>query len=242
MSGTHDIVQGLWIGSRLSALEQLSISSFLAHGHIYHLYAYEPLDNVPEGTVVKDANEILPAGRIFRYPNGGSFAGFSDFFRFKLLLERGNWWVDTDMVCLRPFDFPDPIVICSDRSQNGCRSISTGVLKFPAGSAAMATATRICDLKDPASLVYCEIGPDLIKWLVPRFSLEPFVQEPEVFCPIPWHERASLAKPGGQPPVGAYALHLWNEALGADRFDKDGRYPAGSLYERLKSAYLQRTA
>src|SRR5258706_13279784 len=57
----NSIVQGLWIGSDLSTMEHLSISSFLQNGHEYHLYIYDHVGNVPEGTVVKDAAEILPA-------------------------------------------------------------------------------------------------------------------------------------------------------------------------------------
>ena len=34
------IIQGLWIGSELSMMEQLSIASFLKNGHDYHLYVY----------------------------------------------------------------------------------------------------------------------------------------------------------------------------------------------------------
>ncbi|HKB65528.1 MAG TPA: hypothetical protein VKC61_06695 [Pyrinomonadaceae bacterium] len=60
-------IQGLWIGRELSLMEQLSISSFLQNGHDYHLYVYEEVKNVPAGTVVRNANEILPAARIFQY-------------------------------------------------------------------------------------------------------------------------------------------------------------------------------
>lgn len=58
-------LQGLWIGPELSLMEQLSISSFLQNGHDYHLYVYDEV-NVPAGTVVRSANEILPAVRIFQ--------------------------------------------------------------------------------------------------------------------------------------------------------------------------------
>ena len=102
---TDPIIQGLWIGAELSVMEQLSIASFLRNGHEYHLYTYAELANVPAGTVIRDANEILPAAAIFQYKDRPSYAGFSNFFRYKLLLERGGWWVDSDLVCLRPFDF-----------------------------------------------------------------------------------------------------------------------------------------
>src|SRR5258706_6206464 len=37
----NKIIQGLWIGPTLSQMEQLSIASFLANGHEYHLFVYD---------------------------------------------------------------------------------------------------------------------------------------------------------------------------------------------------------
>ncbi len=61
----NKIIQGLWIGDRLSTMEALSIKSFLNNGHEYHLYTYSHVDNIPLGTIVKDGNEILPESEIF---------------------------------------------------------------------------------------------------------------------------------------------------------------------------------
>jgi len=99
-----DTVQGLWIGESLSPMEQLGIRSFLANGHDFHLYTYQPLECVPSGTVLKDANEILSESSIFTRQTGagkGSLSGFTNFFRYELLHRRGGWWADRDMVCLR---------------------------------------------------------------------------------------------------------------------------------------------
>ena len=48
-------VQGLWIGSELSAMERMSINSFLMNGHEYHLYVYDEVKQVPDGAVIKTA-------------------------------------------------------------------------------------------------------------------------------------------------------------------------------------------
>lgn len=99
------VIQSLWIGESLSVMEQLSITSFLSNGHEFHLYAYDDVKNVPEGTVLKDASEIISPDKIFKYKDHDSYAGFANLFRYTLLLERGQWWVDTDVVCLSPLDF-----------------------------------------------------------------------------------------------------------------------------------------
>jgi len=87
-------IQGPWIGPELSLMEQLSISSFLQNGHDYHLYVYDEVKNIPAGTVIRNANEILPAAGMFQYKHRPSYAGFASHFRYKLLLERGGWWAD----------------------------------------------------------------------------------------------------------------------------------------------------
>src|SRR5881227_24224 len=115
----QNTIQSLWVGSRLSVLERLSIASFLKNGHSYILYTYEPVEGVPAGAELKDANEILPSSSIFRYREYDTCSGFSNFFRYKLLLERGGWWADTDMICLKPFNLSAEFVFSSERGGGG---------------------------------------------------------------------------------------------------------------------------
>ena len=61
----RDIIQSVWIGDRLSTMEQLAIQSFLDHGHPFHLYTYGPIANVPAGTTVKSGTAILAADAVF---------------------------------------------------------------------------------------------------------------------------------------------------------------------------------
>ena len=108
----NNTIQTLWVGSTLSKMEQLSLSSFVKNGHDTHLYAYYDIDNVPEGVEVKDGREILPEDMIFKYSDHNSFSGFSNYFRYKLISDKGGFWVDTAMVCLKPWDFTEPFIFC----------------------------------------------------------------------------------------------------------------------------------
>ena len=63
---TNGVIQGLWIGSHLSMMEQMSLRSFLTHGHEYHLYTYEAVAGVPRGIVLRNAAEILPVLAVLR--------------------------------------------------------------------------------------------------------------------------------------------------------------------------------
>src|SRR5580658_4666357 len=115
--------------------------SFVANGHEFHLWRYgRAPDRLPRGVVVHDANEILPYAAVFRKREAdaelqlgaGSYATFSDLFRANLLHRFGGIWVDMDVLCLRPFDFPEPYVFRAHRL-----GVVMNIIKCPAGSPLM---------------------------------------------------------------------------------------------------------
>jgi Alpha 1,4-glycosyltransferase conserved region/Glycosyltransferase sugar-binding region containing DXD motif len=236
----HAVIQSLWIGDRLSTMEQLSIRSFLAHGHPYHLYAYEEIQGVPPEAVIKDASEILPASAIFRYYEHDSVAGFANFFRYKLLLEKGGWWSDSDLVCLKPFDFDDPYVFSSQHNQFlTAEEVCVGALKSPAGSDFASYLWDVCKSKDTATLRWGETGPQLTQAAVRKFGLDRYVRSAATFCPIPFKTWTDLLDGDRTWHFGeeTYAVHLWNELWRREGRDKDSVYDANCLYERLKRHY-----
>jgi mannosyltransferase OCH1-like enzyme len=233
------IIQGLWIGPELSVMEQMSLGSFLLNGHEYHLYVYDEPKNVPAGTVVRDATEILPASRIFQYKHFPTYAGFANFFRYKLLLERGGWWADTDAICLKPFDFLRPHVFATEIC-NGREVVTSGIIKAPKGSPAMAYAWDVCQTKEPDKLGWGETGPRLMGEAVERFSLGKYREPSHVFCPVDYLNWRRVLEPDWNAALHerSYAIHLWNEKWRAAGQDKNGRYHPDCLYERLKGRYL----
>jgi hypothetical protein len=238
----REIIQGLWIGSELSVMEQLSLSSFIHHGHEYHLYVYDDVKNIPGGTIVRDAAEILPAASIFQYQQRPSYAGFANFFRYKLLLERGGWWADADMICLQEFDFPDEFVFGSEISK-GLEVLGSSVFKAPADSDVMAYAWGVCQTKSPDRLVWGETGPRLIDEAVRKFRLEKHAQPPYVFSPLGFWEWQRVLEPDGPPALRpeTRAIHLWNDKWREAGQDKNAAYPANCLYEQLRRKYLRDT-
>jgi len=270
MTPSNRIVQGLWIGPSLSIMEQLSIRSFLANGHEYHLYVYDTPTDVPAGTVLKDANEILDRSRIWRYKDGfgkGSVAGFADFFRYVLLYKRGGWWVDTDVVCLRPFDHQSDIVICtSDESEYG-HLACTFVLKFPAGNEYAKYLVNVADRPNVDEIKFGDIGPFLVQRMVKELDLNRYLAPPNDFAPIGWRGLSRivreptplnlrsayrflywqwrwLSRPQtypGRVRSSSYGLHLWNEYWRNNGFDKNRIYSPSCLYEQLKHRYLSDT-
>ena len=147
------IIQSLWIGADFSSVEKLCAQSFLDHGHEFHLYTYDDIGGVPDGAVIKDANEILPKNEIYRN-QGGSFANFSDWFRYALLNKYGNFWVDMDVVCIKPFSFEEKIVFGIlpyrtvstgvNRVMMNNSVLAIGVLAFPQGHFFTEAMERAC--------------------------------------------------------------------------------------------------
>ncbi len=101
-------IAALWMEGPLSYLEQLCLKSFVDAGHETVLYHYGPLQNVPDGIELADANEILPQTNFLQHERTGSPALHSDLFRYKMLKKMRNAiWADTDAYCMKPFETPN---------------------------------------------------------------------------------------------------------------------------------------
>lgn len=135
---TLPTIASLWVGDSLTLIEQICIQSFLDHGHRFILYIYSPVTGAPEGTVLADANEIMPAHTILRYSKEQSPALHANLFRYAMLAQTDYIWADVDMLALRPFDFVDNHVF-------GWQSeaiINNAVLRLPADSPALKKLRR----------------------------------------------------------------------------------------------------
>ena len=238
-----NVVQSLWIGPRLSPLQIISIRSFLAHGHDYHLYAYEEIADVPKGATICDASTILPRESMFCYQDGfgkGSYSAFSNQFRYKLLFEQGGWWVDADVVCLRQFDFEDEFVFATEFEDDYTAVAGTCVLKSQARSEYLNYCLQVCDGKDKAKLKWGEIGPRLLNIAIRRFDLTRHCVPVHVFSLISWFEFSEILKPGFDVSrlANSYGLHLWNQMWRSKGIDPDEQSHATSLYGMLRTQYL----
>ena len=220
-------------------MEQLCIQSYLAQGYPVHLYCYNKLEGVPEGTTIRDGREILPAEEIFSYRSGpgkGSSAAFADFFRYKLLLEHGGWWSDLDVVCLRRLDFQELHVVGQQRSPNSSLQANGGLMKAPAGSPLMSYCWDACQAIDKGTLRWGEIGPDLLDRAIEDSNVPVHVLSPQVFHPIDYWDFLQLVG-NSELPKDAYSIHLWHEKWRRKQLDPDGQYPPTCIYEQLKKRF-----
>ena len=126
-------IASLWIGGRLSWLEQLCLKSFADQGHHVTLYSYSPIDNLPQGVHAGDAEQIYPSKPMLRHVRTGSPAIHADMWRLHMLQKTDSIWVDADMYCYRPFDFDSPFVYGWEKPGLVCNA----VLGLPPDSATL---------------------------------------------------------------------------------------------------------
>ena len=259
-----DEIQGLWIGSRLSAFERLCIRSFQDHGHSFRLFTYGPLEGVPDGTLIEDGNAVLPRELLapFQAP-GGALAHFADWFRWELLRTRGGWWVDMDMVCLAPFDFSEEVVF----GYQDPFTPNVSVLRFPAEHPMAARMAERCaeparlrpgdSLRTKARKILRRItgrthsglqwgeagGPVGFREELQGSGYENFGQPFTVFYPVHHQHWPCIFDETLKDDLGFYertvGLHLWNELFRKfSALGHDADFPAASIIEQLKRKHL----
>ena len=217
-NSSNSPIQGLWIG-KLGMLERLSMASFLAHGHRYHLYAYDDLENVPQGVEIHDASEIIPRDHIFQYQHGkskGGYSGFANLFRYRLLQLKGGWWCDTDIVCLKPFYFQDEIVLAYARRhyvKYGWHQICNNVMFCPPGHPFISACYEEAIHMDPLKLKFTQNGEPVLRRNVNKLHLKHCIKPPNIFNPIDWFNSDFLAQPGSANhiPAESYSVHCFRE-------------------------------
>jgi hypothetical protein len=207
----NKVVQGLWIGDELSLLEQLSIKSFLDNGHEYHLYVYNDVKNIPEGTIIKDANEIIDESEIYKntyFSLEYGYLGFSDYFRVKLIYDKGGFWVDTDLVCLKYFDFEEDYVFTHEIShvKDG---ISSSIFKCPKNSIFLKDMyddihSSPFEKTDEGNILY------IFREYVKKYGFENYIKDSKLFSTVDLTNITSIISKKYDRDLceGCYSVHL----------------------------------
>lgn len=242
LSENNKIVHGLWVGNKLSSLELLTIYSFIEHGHEFHLWTYNRLDNeLPENVIIRDANKIIPESDIFRrnyddptFKIGKNSIGspFSDLFRYKLLYEYGGWWVDMDVTCLKPLN------IDSDYFFRGHSLLPAigNIIKVPAKSELM---------KRTYEEVKATCNSDTLEWLLPNKILNDHIKAlnlsgfiSDTLSVDDWWKKIEIYLwTNKKLPESWYFIHWMNEEWRIRKKDKNVTYTnttLGELYEKYK--------
>lgn len=225
-------IRSFWHGSDFGLYEKLCASSFIAHGHEVEVYAYDPVC-VPHGVQLRDAGEILPRSELFAYKHGpgqGSYAAFSNIFRYKLLLEKGGIWSDLDVLCLKPlFNLPDYFIGRQDAAILNC-----ALMSLPQGSD-FCERLYISAKALGQDVVWGQAGPKLLSQ---HFQLNPdpaiTILPAEYFYPVPWNQALKLALSRkthecNEDTKNSYCVHWWNEIYRRIAYPKDRLPPSESF-------------
>lgn len=210
-NNTLPTINALWIGSELNLIASACLKSFLKHGHIVNLYTYGNIVNVPNGVNIIDGNHIIPKEKIVKHQKTGSYALFSDIFRYVLLSKINHGiYVDCDVYCLKPITIPEHGYLLG--FENGS-FINGAVLALPKESELLKTLLDLSNqecftpewystydkirLKIKRLFGYANhiskmgwgvLGPSAITYYTKKLQLTHLVQEIDVLYPVQHHE------------------------------------------------------
>lgn len=194
------VFQGFWHGPPLGSLRMACLNSFIQMGNIFEIYTYSPL-TVPDGVVLKDAEEIIPFDQLFYYdnPNTGlkDLGPFSDLFRFKLLLEKGGWWCDVDTICLSSNIPQVDRAWAQQIPEVNPHAIGSGQIALCKGDLLTKTLYSRCNELSRTNFQPREaLGPHLLSSIIREMKLPlNMFGAPDTFYPLRWIEMFKLWLP-----------------------------------------------
>ena len=216
-----------WAKSPISPLETLCMKSFLRNKYELWVWTYDEKLQLPDGASLKNANELIDESELFLNQRG-SYAGFSDYFRYKVLNTFGGLYADTDVIALKEADeLPEKEFLVSERGSNSNSekvNINGNVIYCPRPSKG-----NVIDLAYVYSrnfrkedISWSEIGPSLltaITTIYPRHSFE--IHPPSFANPIPWWDcPKKLLMSGTKLTKETFFIHCYNEMWRRHSVDK----------------------
>ena len=245
----------LWIGPRLGPVERACLRSVLRQGHGLVLWCYDRPEGVPRGVEVADAAAILPRDAIISHRDG-SYALFSNRFRYVLQRRGLGLWVDTDIYLVRPLEgFGSNVFGWAAPGH-----INTSVLSLPPDSPLLPPLLRLFEEREVppwlslraraaarlrrmrtgrtglSLMPWGAAGPLALTWLAERHGLSGLALPPSVFYPVHWDQAAWILDPGVSLDAvirpETRAVHLWNELI---KGFKEAPAPPASFLARLQA-------
>lgn len=232
----EEVVNALWIGKTISPLEEMTLHSFIANGHKFKLWLYDELDTpLPKEILIGDANEIIPRENIFNYKGKnqfghgmGSYAGFSDIFRYKLLYQHGGWWTDMDVTCLKPLHFDKPYFFRTHHELN----VVGNVMKCPKGCLLMKRCYEEANREIDENNVDWHKPIEILNRLIDHFRLNEYTVK-EVSNDDRWEDTSRFVFSNEEFPDHWYFIHWQNEEWRSQGIDKAMVYHNSTLAKLL---------
>jgi hypothetical protein len=222
------------------------LASFASMGVPLRLYSYDEAIEAPRGVEVANARTICPDDTlVHRYLAGGkpSLASFADRFRYQMIRQTGECWVDADMVCLNRPDFShDPFVFGLQSNPYGDLLINNAVLRLPPDHPVLTALIERALAAVDVDQSWGAIGPFLLTKLAMDGGIAPLARKSSDFYPIEPDDFWKFLLPAYRDEVAATVrqstlLHLWSEMFERSGYDKSAAPPTGSFlheaFERI---------
>jgi hypothetical protein len=228
--------QSFWWGDALTPYELCCLKSFIDHGHAFDLYSFQSDLAVPAGVRLCNAAEVLSREGFFVYREEGfgkgSPSAFANLFRYKLLAEKGGWWVDTDVLC-RSADIP---IFAEFFARQDGEFINTAVLFFEPRHPLMVRCFEEATRLGPA-VRWGDGGPRLFTRMIKELNCEPRALPSNVCYPVHFSEAVDVLRPSKSSGIDERTaaspfIHLWNETLRHGGVQKTNLPPKGSMLRR----------
>lgn len=227
-------VRTFWHGEAINPYQLMCLKSFAAAGHRVEVFSYNRDLSVPDWIHVEEAAAIASRERVLRpLDNEGAFAIHANLFRYALLHSKGGWWIDPDVLLLKP-DLPAGDVVFARADVFG--RVPTGVLKFPAGHGVLTEALAETEQLSGSLKGWEESGSALLTALAARHRLNGKIQQPVALDPVSWFEVADLFNPESAGELNRkcndfHFLHLHDDVWRRAGIPHDLAPPDGSFLE-----------
>ncbi len=239
ISSNFPVIHALWIGKKLGSISRSCLQSFVMRGHEVHLHTYDEIDDIPQGVTQVDANIIIPCDKIIKHNETGSYALFSDVFRYELMQKVEGIYVDCDVYCLKPLIIPEHGYLLGFEDDNW---INGAVLRIPKNSDLLSSLLNAAynpkfippwyssskkfklEIKKNlgigttiADMPWGVIGPKAITYFVRKHNKKDVIQPIDVFYPVHYQCISQLCDSSLDikdiTTSRTSAIHLYNEML-----------------------------
>lgn len=232
-------IHALWIGDKLGDISRCCLTSFIKQGHSVYLHTYGDIQDLPQGITICDANKIIKKEKIIRHKETGSYALFSDIFRYELLKKVDGIYVDCDVYYLKPLTMPEHGYLFGFEDDN---KLNGAILALPKDSHLL---NKLIDItydkhfipawyptkkqkrlkwkkrfgiaKHISEMPWGVIGPEAITYFAKYFQVDNLAMDIDIFYPIHYDRISQLLSPdlslNEVVTSRTLAVHLYNEKL-----------------------------
>jgi len=234
-SSNPQTLRTFWHGNSIGPYQLLCLRTFVDRGHRVEVFTYSDTITIPDWLKLRNASDVLPRERVLRPLEEGGVAIHANLFRYALLSQLGGWWIDPDVVLLKP-DLPPGDVIFS--GPDAFKLVSTSVLRCPAGHPLLTQAFARAELTGDSLQDWDRAGSVMLTSLVKAGTWGKDFAVRAPLSPVSWFDVPVLFDPRAADDLNRqcgnfHFLQLHDDAWRRAGVPHDLGPPAGSILALL---------